>query len=257
MRQDLVLFRYMRGLFWGGLVVAVLLYAPVLVTVLGAVGSFAGVSTRTVDGIGDAGNLANIGISNLTILASLVAVLIGATAGSIDHQTGMLRDLVLAGRSRSAIALRRIAAGATWLLGATAVALVVILVAAVTLAPVGGSMSFGDTLGSAASMLPGLAAALLLGAGFALLLGSRGIAVGAFFLFSLIIDNVLIAIPKVGHVWEQIALSRAVDQVTRSIDPTAANDIHDVSLTHAVIVLVAWCVIPLALGLLRLSRRDL
>ncbi|MCW2949509.1 MAG: family transporter protein [Thermoleophilia bacterium] len=256
MRQDLVLYRYSRGLFWGGIVVGILLFGPAVVIIGGLITSYGHPSRETVDAVGNANQLAHQGASNLAAIGTLVALLFGATAGSIDRQTGVLRDLVLAGRSRTMIVMRRLLAAFVWVFAATLVALGLIALFAVLFAPVNGHLRTGDFAQEALSLAPGFALALVLGAGFAMLIGSRGPAVGAFFLINLIIDNLLLAIPKVGDAWEHVSLSKAIGDVSTAIMPGQQGHPVD-SMMVSVIVVVAWALVVLVAGLVRLRRRDL
>ncbi|MBC7459813.1 MAG: ABC transporter permease subunit [Thermoleophilia bacterium] len=252
MREDLVLFRYMRGLFWACIVSIMLLATPLVVLVTGITLQFTGPTSATYQEIGTTYDLTSFGLGMLILVSPIVALLFGTTAGSIDHQSGVLRDLVLTGRSRIGIVLRRIGAAAVWVFGSAIAALMLIFVIALVLAPADGPLRLGDLAQLLGPLAIVLTTALLLGAGLALLIGSRGPAIGAFFVFELVIDNILQAIPKVGDVWTHVSLGRAVAELIASIDATI-----DRPVWQPVIVLVGWCVVPLALGIWRLSRREL
>ena len=218
------------------------------------------VAASTERDIGDATNVFLAGIGMLGVAATFAAVLLGATAGSVDHQRGVLRDLVVAGRTRWRIPLLRMLAAALWLTVATAIALGIVSAFAVTLAPVAGSIDWHEALvENGVSSLPGLASPLLFGTGIALLVGSRGVAIGLFFLLSLVIDNILLALPTVGDWWQHVSLSAAEEQVAAHIGRPDQGSFFasDDPLGVAIAVLAAWALVPLVLGLVRLTRRDL
>jgi hypothetical protein len=258
MSADLVLYRRMRGMFWGGLV-AVVIGLPALIFL--GIGIFAAVSDLPEHNIHDLGGPTNFfegGLSTLILLSSVVALLIGATAGSVDHQRGVLRDLVLTGRPRVVIALRRVAGAITWILIALAASIAVLTIIALALAPDTGGMDWSRWGRDVLAVLPQVLAALLMGAGFALIIGSRGTAVIVYFVIALFVDNILVAIPKVGDWWEHVSLNVAEQRGLHQIAPqmNAGTDGGN-STAIAWLVYVAWATIPLLAGLIRLERRDL
>jgi ABC-type transport system involved in multi-copper enzyme maturation permease subunit len=255
MSQDLRLFRRMRGLFWGLLVVGVVL-VPVLLALGVTVPALLGLySDKSVHDIGGPDSVARGTLGVLATMVGLAAVVLGATAGSVDLQCGVLRDLVLAGRSRARVILGRVAGAVTWLALAALLAGVITVLVAATIAPVEGTLEWGTVGQLAATHVPEALTTLLFATGVALLLGSRGMAIAVYFVFALVIDIILLAIPKVGDWWEHASYAAANSQVAAWIGDS--HESFERSNGQAALVLAAWAVIPLALGLLRLQRRDL
>ncbi|MCW2955539.1 MAG: hypothetical protein JWO69_408 [Thermoleophilia bacterium] len=248
MTQDLLLFRRMRGMFWGGLAFGIV---GIVTAIMLPVTLFANEAE-----VGSADLVFEAGIGILMFPAIFVAVLMGATAGSVDYQHGVLRDLVLTGRRRVAVPLRRLAAAATWQFIFAAIAVGVVTLVAVTLAPVGGGLDVEEALRLVASLVPLFVAALAFGAGVALLVGSRGPAIGIFFLFTLVIDTVLLVLPKVGEWWEHVSFAIAFFQTSEWVGGTTSEQYANSNVVGA-LVLAAWTLVPLALGLVRYQRRDL
>jgi hypothetical protein len=257
MMADLVLFRRMRGLFWGALVTAVV-GLPLLLVLGMTVAARLATSSDFAGQIGGPAEVLVGGLGTLVLTASIAGVLFGTTAGSVDHQRGVLRDLVLAGRSAITIVLRRLLAAGAWMLGAVVATSALLMLVAVVLAPEDGSLDMERALREVASILPGLAATLMFGAALALLLGSRGPAIAVYFVFSFIVDGVLLVIPKVGDWWAHASFAAAEQQVASwigrdSFEAPMAEHSNGVALA----ILLAWAVVPLAAGLWRISNRDL
>src|SRR5690606_414939 len=103
MSADFVLYRRMRGVFWGVLV-ALVIGLPALVVI----GVTTPANAEWADAsyareIGGPQNVFELGFVLASFAATFAAVMLGATAGSVDHQRGVLRDLVLTGRPRVVI----------------------------------------------------------------------------------------------------------------------------------------------------------
>jgi len=252
---DLILYRRMRGIFWGLLVIGVVGLSTALVLGITIPSQLELYSSDVIDEVGRPGEVMAAGFALAGVVASIGAVVLGATAGSVDLQRGVLRDLVLAGRSRLRIVLGRLVAATVWLLLALAVSFAITIAVAMTLAPVDADPDWARIAREGAQYLPGIAYTLPFAAGVAMLVGSRGPAIAVFFVVSLIIDNVLVAIPKVGEWWEEVSLTQADLQVSDWVrDAGGSFDRPD---WQAAVVLVGWAVIPFTLGVVRLTRRDL
>lgn len=252
---DLILYRRMRGIFDGLLIVGVVLVPAIFalgMTIAAQLGWFSDELTREV---GRPAEVFKGGFAISGVIASIGAVIIGATAGSVDLQRGVLRDLVLAGRSRTRIVLGRLAGGATWLLPALAVAYAIIVVIGLTLAPIDESPDWEHVARGAAQYFMGVAYTLPFAAGIAMLVGSRGPAIAVYFAVTFIVDGVLTAIPEVGDLWAHVSLMRADQQVVQALleEPLP----YEQSVLASALVLAGWATIPFAAGLVRLSRRDL
>jgi hypothetical protein len=105
-RAEYLELHHRRGLLAGSLALTVgpVLAALVVLTIL-----HAGNPARH----GPAGGVENLAamLDVLTVLAGVTAILIGATAGAADVGSGVFRDLVATGRSRTALFAARIPGG--------------------------------------------------------------------------------------------------------------------------------------------------
>jgi hypothetical protein len=262
---DLMLFRRMRGVFWGALVAVAIIVPCVIVFLLALTAAIKIASEQTLDEIGGPTLICLFGLELLATFAVISAALIGATAGSVDHQRGVLRDLVVAGRAPAVIAGRRTIAGVIWLLAAVLVATIGMMLLSLIAMPATGSLDVGEVLTHLVRKIPGLLATTGIAAGAALLIGSRGPAIAVYFVFSLVVDNILRVLPKVGDYWVHVSYREAAAQVQQwmgtplleSDDPTFQLQTFENSNEVALIVFLAWPIGLLLAGLVRISRREL
>ncbi len=257
-RADLLLYRRMRGIFWGLLVVGVL-GVPLLTSLAWTVPSQLGWYTyKFVREVGTPTAIIESGMSFASLLGVIAAVILGSTAGSIDLQRGVLRDLVLTGKARWRIVVGRLAAALTWLVAFIAAAIGITIVIALTLAPLSETLDWAELFRIPAAFAPMLVVSLFLACGVALLVGSRGPSIAVYFGVAFLVDNILGALPKIGEWWQEVSLGIAQEEVLTWIE--TGNEFSSElgrSSTTAVLVLVGWALIPFALGLVRLTRRDL
>jgi hypothetical protein len=205
---------------------------------------------------GPAGGLENFmpSIDVLSTLTIVAAVLIGATLGTGDLSAGAFRELVVTGRSRLALYAARVPAGLLLLLVPVGVAFGI---------TAGASRAFAGSLESPSGTVlvqSGAWLALVAGAsmaialGVASLFGSRGTSIGILLGWQLGVMPVLIAIGALGTLREGLfytAIGRLEPAALTEGDAAVST-----SVLTAVIVLVAWTVIPLALGAWRTQTRD-
>ena len=254
---DIKLYQRMRGIYWGLLGVGVFGLPVALMLALTIPSQLKIFSDATIESIGGTQQLATTGFGIAGLLGLVAAVVMGATAGSVDLQRGVLRDLVLTGRSRPRIVIGRLLAVVVMLVVVLAASFGLTAILAAALAPVSTSADWETVARSAAQFLPSIAYTVPFAAGIALLVGSRGPAIAVYFVFSLLVDNVLAAIPKVGDAWQHVSLSRADQQLQAWItggDPFFDTD-RDV--WQAAVVLAGWGIATFVVGLIRFSRRDL
>jgi hypothetical protein len=184
----------------------------------------------------------------LTMMASVVGVIVGSTAGAADIETGVFRDLAATGRARSALFFARLGGGWAVVLPIVALSAAIADVCAVVLA---GSLAAP----SASALVSGTVAILLsaaLGAaaviGLAALVGSRGPVIGIALAFQLGISPILTQVDLLGQAREAIplqALSRIGD-----VGGTMA-------LATALLVVVAWGAALLAAGAWKTRTREI
>jgi ABC-type transport system involved in multi-copper enzyme maturation permease subunit len=254
-RADLVLYRRMRGIFWGLLVVGMVILPTLMILGL-AIPAHAGMfPDQFVAENLEATKLFSSGFSVAAAIGSIAAVVLGATAGSVDHQRGVLRDLVLTGRPRWRIVVGRLLGAFAWLVGALLVAFAISLAGGALLSPLEPALDMEEVTRFALQVLPGIALSIPLAAGVALLIGSRGPAIAVYFVVALVIDNVLSVIPKLGEWWREVSLTQSNERLGSWIADTPS--FSEQELWQAVVVLAGWAIIPFVAGVVRLTRRDL
>src|SRR3954452_17672299 len=148
-RAEFLKLHHRRGLLAGSLALTVgpVLAAFVVLTIL-----HAGNPARH----GPAGGIENLAamLDVLTALSGVTAILIGATAGAADVGSGVFRDLVATGRSRTALFAARIPGGLMMMLP--------LVLSAYAVAAIGSMLLAGS------HPLPGLGTLLRFGAWIAL-----------------------------------------------------------------------------------------
>jgi hypothetical protein len=203
---------------------------------------------------GPAGGLDNFreDIGVVTLMALIVGTIIGATAGTQDIESGVFRDLAATGRSRVALFASRVA-------GAWAVVLPILAVtaglAAAGCVALAGSLAAPGAGAVAAGTAPVLVAGALSAAvavGVSALVGSRGPVIGIMLAFYLAVQNLLLAMGFLGGA-RQLVPDAALHRIG-DLEPTAG--VH-VGLGAAILVVVGWSAIALALGAWRTTTREI
>ena len=204
---------------------------------------------------GPAGGLENYreNMSFLGLMALVVGAIVGATAGTQDLESGVFRDLAATGRSRTALFASRV-------MGAWAVVLPIIALAAGVTGAASAALAGSLAAPGAGALVAGTAAVLAAGAlgtamavGLSVLVGSRGPVIGILLAFYLAIQPLLIGMGFLGDARQVIpaaALNRIGDL------PSQAGDLH-VALVTAVLVVIAWAAAALGLGAWRTRTREI
>jgi len=184
----------------------------------------------------------------------LVAILIGVEAGTGDASAGVFRDLVVTGRSRVGLFFSRVPAALfmCWLLIVSAYIIVLI-----------GTFVFAGGLATpdGAEVLNGFGFVLLatgvlcvVAVGFASLVTSKPGAIIALIAWQVIASPLISSIGSLGNVRE-IVLSQAISHFSPiTLDGRATN--LTLSDGAALLVLVGWLVVFLALGAWRTRTMD-
>lgn len=191
-------------------------------------------------------------LDNYSLVASLIAILLGATAGTADVSAGVFRDLVATGRPRLTLFAVRF-------LGAMVVLLPALLIAGV-LAGLGGWVFAGGhpapSLGLTAHYTGWLMADgvvdLAMALGFASLTGSRSITIGVLVGYEAVGTPLLRSMSALGALRELLSGSA----VARLEPPGDAPYPVAMSVGMALAVLAAWTVAALVLGGWRTATRD-
>lgn len=193
-----------------------------------------------------------------TIAGGLAAVLIGATVGSQDTSSGVFRSLVSTGRSRVKVGLVRIPGGLLLLLPMLAAGYLLEVIATFVLAD-GTPTPDRTTLLIGAGWLAALGVlnyAVTLG--IAALVQSRGTAIGIMIAWELAGSRVIERITPFGGA-RQLVSSVALDRFLPGASDTIVLDRVDsitVTLTAAVVIVLAWIVVATGLGVWRTATQD-
>ena len=199
---------------------------------------------------GPAGGVDNLrgALRLLTQIGTVAAVLIGVNAGGGDLAAGVFRELVVTGRSRLALFGARIPGGLALLLTLVAVALAIAATASVALAGPGKAPGAGLLLEYAGWVGLATTLAFLLALGLSSLLDSRATSIGVLLAWQLAVAPLLLQTGKV----DPVLLGAAV----KRLEPGAGSASASISLPTAIVVIVAWTVVPLTAGAWRTQTRD-
>jgi ABC-type transport system involved in multi-copper enzyme maturation permease subunit len=203
---------------------------------------------------GPAGGLENYldDIATVGAMAFIVGAIIGGTAGTQDLESGVFRDLVATGRSRTTLFFARVAGAWVVVLPIVGLTAAGTGVASVALA---GSLAAPD----AGALIAGTVGALVAGAfstavgvGLSVLVASRGPVIGLQLAFYFAISPLLIGMGFLGSVRQAIPEVA----VRRIGDLPLAGDVH-IALVTAVLVAIAWAAAALGLGTWRTRTREI
>jgi hypothetical protein len=208
---------------------------------------------------GPAGGLSNLGGASgaISLLGSVAAVLVGATAGAGDLNAGVFRELVVTGRSRLALFLARIPGGLAVLWTFIITAYVITAIISVAFAGSTGKPSLGLIVkgGLWLLLVTGLYFAISLGV--AALVGSRSTAIGVLLAFRLAVGPIIASIAFLG--WgREIVPGPALERLLPSAlaeHVRQGPDLHE-ALSTAVLVIALWAAISLGVGAWRTQTRD-
>jgi hypothetical protein len=205
---------------------------------------------------GPAGGLENLSGSMdlLSTLSVIAAILVGATLGAGDLGSGVFRELVVTGRSRLALFAARVPAGLALLLPIVGAGFAISATGSIVFAGSLDAPSSSLLLESAAwlGLITGLA--LVLALGVASVMGSRGTTIGIVFGWQIVSMPLLLQIGALGSFREGL-----LEAATDRLEPAALFEggaTVAMSLPAAVLVIVAWTVVPLAAGAWRTYTRD-
>jgi ABC-2 family transporter protein len=192
------------------------------------------------------------GLATLTMLASVIGVIVGGTAGTQDIESGVFRDLAATGRSRMALFGARVA-------GAWAIVLPIL---AVTMAAMGAlcvALAGSAAAPTASALAIGTIGVLVAGAvtcaiavGLSAVVGSRGPVIGILLAFLLALDPLLVRVGFLGQARDAIptvAFSR--------IGHMGMNGDLRIALGTAIAVALAWVAATLGLGAWKTAAREI
>jgi hypothetical protein len=196
---------------------------------------------------------------------AFAAILIGAEAGTTDLASGVFRDLVATGRSRTALFLARIPAAITIALTLTLSGFAVSVAAAYSFHGSASAPTLGLTLKFAAWVTLATVVQTTLAVGIASLTGSRPVTLIALIGWNTIATGILYLASFLGPVRDLVLLIALGDlfpgqQVGTRAHPGSSIALNNFKLPMpamtAVLVIVAWVVIPAAASTWRTRTRD-
>lgn len=229
-----------RGLFW---TTAVILVGTALLGY--AIPLFA--DRVDPEAFGPAGGVENFRgvMSVLAQLGAVAAILAGVTAGSGDIAAGVFRELVVTGRSRLVLFAARIPGGLLFLLPFVAGTVALAGGGAIVFAGSSPEPGIGLIVHYGAWLALVLAALFALALGIGSLLGGR-VGVGVVLGWQFAVMPILEGLGDIRPYLFSTALDR--------LEPETA--IADPSGRGALVTVVAWTLVPLAIGAWRTATRD-
>jgi hypothetical protein len=251
-RADLLKLRKRRGLVItvGLMTVGLIVVVEVILVVLHAVNPAHH---------GPAGGLDNLtgGTGVINFLGSVAAIIAGSTAGTSDLRSGVFRELVVTGRSRLALFFARVPGGLGFVLPFMIVTYAIIAVLSGTLTDFAHpAPSTGTMIEVGVWALAVTAFYFVLGLSLGSLLGSQGPTIGILLAWRLFLMPILAHIGFLGGIRDalpNIAFASLVPHAARSLRET--TDVH-LSSVAAVLVLLLWTGVALAVGAWRTATRD-
>jgi hypothetical protein len=196
---------------------------------------------------------------------SFAAILIGTEAGTIDSASGVFRDLAATGRSRTTLFLTRVPAAVLVALVFTMSGFLLTVAAAFAFRGSAPAPGIGLVLGSAGWVVLATAVVTTLAVSVGSFTGSRAITLTAIIGWETIATGILYLAAFLGAARDlvlMIALCRLlpVQAVGTRANPGSSNTLTNFKLpmpvVAAVLVILAWVVIPAIAGAWRTRTRD-
>ena len=192
------------------------------------------------------------GVATLALMASVIGVIVGGTAGTQDVESGVFRDLAATGRSRVALFGARVAGAWAIVLPILAVTMAAMGVLCVALA---GSLAAPSAGALAAGTIGVLVAGLVscaMSVGVSALVGSRGPVIGTLLAFFLALSPLLAQVGLLGGARAAIP-SVAIERIEHmSVDGGV-----ELALGTAIAVVLAWVAATLGLGAWKTASREI
>jgi len=184
----------------------------------------------------------------------LAAILIGAEAGAGDTSAGVFRDLVVTGRSRVALFASRVPAALVVMLSITLAGFAVIVAASILFAGSLATPSFGLILEALGFVLLAEGVVCAVAVGLGSLTGSKPATITSLIGWQLVASPLIASIGSLGSARDGILSQALVHFSPIHVGDRGAN--ITMSGVTAVIVLVAWLAVFLALGAWRTREMD-
>jgi hypothetical protein len=187
----------------------------------------------------------------LAIIGGVGAIIVATTAGSQDVSSGVFRELVATGRSRTALFLARVRGALAVYVPLVAAAFLVAVAASYAFAGGEPTASVGDVAGYAQWLAATTLLNVVLGVSLASIVSSR-IAVGVLLAWNAIVAPLLLQIGDLGGV--RAAIGTAATQHFAPAGPTTTQ--IAMSTATALAVLALWVTIAVLAGTHVTKRRD-
>ncbi|HEY7892468.1 MAG TPA: hypothetical protein VIC05_09695 [Solirubrobacteraceae bacterium] len=188
------------------------------------------------------------------IFGPLAAILIGAEAGAGDTSAGVFRDLVITGRSRAALFASRVPAALALTFSIALIGYLITVAGTYLLASSLPTPSFGLLLEALGFVLLADGVICVVAVGFGSLTNSKPATITALIGWHLVASPLLASITYLGSVRDGIVSQAFVHFSPVHIGDRRAN--ITMSGVTAVIVLVIWLAVFLALGAWRTRTMD-
>jgi ABC-type transport system involved in multi-copper enzyme maturation permease subunit len=235
----------------GMLAIAILLTLGLVLLVFGVTAVQHASNPDKYDPAGGAHSFADA-LTVIALMASVIGVIIGGTAGTQDIESGVFRDLAATGRSRLALFGARVT-------GAWAIVLPILAVTMAALTGLAIALAGSTATPTAAAVAAGTAGILVAGAlstamavGLSAVVGSRGPVIGILLAFFLALQPLLAAIGFLGAARQGIP-SVAIERIGHmTIDGGVS-----IALGAAIAVTVAWVAATLGLGAWKTRTREI
>jgi CheY-like chemotaxis protein len=183
--------------------------------------------------------------------APLAAILIGTEAGTADLSSGVFRDLVATGRPRIALFFVRAPAAVALTLAFTASAFLLATAATFLFAGSQATPSLALVVESAGKIALASTILAVLAVGVGSLTGSRALTLTAVIGWQFVVTELLLNVSSLGAARDGL-LSAALMQVI----PIKARPDVTMATGVAIVVMLAWMVVPLAVGAWRTRTQD-
>jgi hypothetical protein len=202
---------------------------------------------------GPAGGAENLGsaLGALALFVTVAAVIVSTTAGSQDASSGVFRDLVVTGRSRTALFLARVSGALAVYLPLLAAAFTLAVAASYAFAGGEATSAAGDVAGYAGWLGATATLTIVLGVSLASILSSR-VVVGVLLAWTLILTPMLLGITELGGARAALGAAAAEHFAPNTAGATPIA----MSTATALLVLALWVAIPLRIGARVTQRRD-
>jgi ABC-type transport system involved in multi-copper enzyme maturation permease subunit len=246
-RAELLRLRKHRGLLWWSVLLTTGAVTVMFLIVLGY-------HLDNSAHYGPAGGTHGLGqaLWVLSVVGSVAAAILGASAGTSDTASGVFRDLVVTGRSRAQLFAARAAGLVAFWVPMIVAAYLVSLAFTYGLAGGLATPGLGEVVRDGIWLLAFTTVGLLGALGVSSVIGSRGIAIGVLLGWQLAVSQILENISQLGVIREGLLTSAA-----QRLDPFPGDTVVvSMSVAAAVVTMAAWAIVPLLAGAWRTRTRD-